>query len=107
MVKCFNKGFVNDAFVNTIMTQPLWENKFITSLARAKKNVLFLRNWGRSGIRTVRDRVFRNGILDEHHVCQTDIQTKYVYRNSLSRRSFTPMQTVLAKRKHISSKWSH
>ena len=40
MLKCFNKAFVSDrpAFVNAIMNQPLWGNKYITIMIRRKKN---------------------------------------------------------------------
>ena len=55
-------------------------NKFLIGFARPKKkNVLFLRNWVRSGIRTVGELVFRNGILDEHHVYQTLIYKQNMY----------------------------
>ena len=61
MLKCFNKAYVSHraVFVNTIMNQPLWGNKFITKMTRRKKNVLFLRNWIRSGIRKVGDSIYR------------------------------------------------
>ena len=48
-------------------------------MSRPKKNVLFLRNWVGSGIRTVGDLMFRNGILDEHHVYQTLIYKQNMY----------------------------
>ena len=66
-----------------ILTQPCHQSLicifFITGYARPKKNVLFLRNCFRSGIRTVGDLVFRNGILDEHHVYQTLIYKQNMY----------------------------
>lgn len=72
MVKCYNKAYVTDqfTFVNNIMNQSLWGNKYITSHRGCKKNVLFLRNWIRSGIRKVGDLRFRNGTIDEYHVYQ-------------------------------------
>ena len=42
------------------MNQPLWGNKQITKMTKGKKNVLFLRNWIRSGIRKVGDLIFRD-----------------------------------------------
>ena len=80
MIKCYNKAFVNDkdTFVKNILTQPLWGNKFITGYARTKQNV-FLRNWVISGILTVGYLLFRNGILDEHHVYQTLIYKQNMY----------------------------
>ena len=66
----YNKAFVSDKnyFENTIMNQPLWGNRYITHMTRCKKNVLFLRNWIRSGVRKIGDLVFRNGILNEQFV---------------------------------------
>ena len=78
MLKCFNKAFVSDrpAFVSTIMNQPLWGNKYITIMIRRKKNVLFLRNWIRSGIRKVGDLVFIDGNLDENDIHQNLLVNK-------------------------------
>ena len=98
MVKCYNKAFVNDkdTFVKNILTQPLWGNKFITEYARPKKNILFLRNWVRSGIRTVGDLVFRNGILDEHHVYQTLINKQNMYTEvALVKKALLPYKQFL------------
>ena len=66
----YNKAFVSDKnyFENTIMNQPLWGNKYITHMTRCKKNVLFLRNWIRSGVKKIGDLVFSNGILNEQFV---------------------------------------
>ena len=57
-------------FEKSIMSQPLFGNKFITTYARRKNRVLFLRNWIRRGIRKVGDLVFSNGILDERFIYQ-------------------------------------
>ena len=64
--KYYNKAFVCDEneFEKSIMSQPLFGNKFITTYARRKNRVLFLRNWIRGGIRKVGDLVFSNGTLD-------------------------------------------
>ena len=63
----YNIAFVSDKdlFENTIMNQSLWGNKDVVSIAKGKKNVLFLRNWIRSGVRVIGDLMFTNGILDE------------------------------------------
>ena len=65
--KHYNKAFASDKeeFEKSIMSQPLFGNKFITTYVKHKKRVLFLRNWIRGGIRKVGDLVFSNGILDE------------------------------------------
>ena len=70
--KYYNKAFVStkDDFEKSIMSQPLWGNKFITHCIRCRKNVLFLRNWIRGGIRKVGDLKFKRGILDETFIFQ-------------------------------------
>ena len=52
MLKSFNKAFVlrKVDFINTIMNQPLWGNKYITKMTKGQKKFLFLQNWIRSGI---------------------------------------------------------
>ena len=51
--KSYNQAFTTNKniFEQSIMNQTLWGNKFITFNVGKKKNVLFLRNWIRSGIR--------------------------------------------------------
>ena len=69
----YNKALVTDKdlFENTIMNQSLWGNKYVVNIANGKKNVLFLRNWIRSGVRVViGDLRFKNGILDEQFAYQ-------------------------------------
>ena len=81
--KYYNKAFVStkDDFEKSIMSQPLWGNKFITHCIRCRKNVLFLRNWIRGGIRKVGDLKFKHGILDETFIfqkitCKTNLYTE-------------------------------
>ena len=66
-LKYYNKALVSDkdCFERTIMNQLLWGNKYIVNITHGQKNVLFLRNWIRSGVRVVRDLMFTNGTLDE------------------------------------------
>ena len=68
VLQCFNKAYVNDEsfFEKSILNQPLWGKKYITHYIGRRKNVLFLRNWIRSGVRIVDDLPFRNGVLDEN-----------------------------------------
>ena len=51
-------------FKETIFSQQIWGNKFINIKRNKSKQVLFLRNWIRSGIVLVNDLSFQNGILD-------------------------------------------
>ena len=46
-LKYYNKAFISSKndLENSIMSQPLWGNKYITHYIRCRKNVLFLRNW--------------------------------------------------------------
>ena len=46
-------------------------NKYVTTLVTGKRNVLFVRNWIRSGIRKVGDLVLTNGILNENYINQS------------------------------------
>ena len=59
-----------DCFERPIMNKPLLGNKYIVNITRGKKNVLFLRNWIRSGVRVVGDLMFTNGTLDVQFVYQ-------------------------------------
>ena len=68
-----------EADPNTIMNQPLWGNKYITKITKVQKNILFLRNWIRSGIRKVGDLIFTDGILDENCIYQRLIGKQNVY----------------------------
>ncbi len=70
VVQAFNVAFVTDKiqFEKSILNQILWGNKYINHIINGKKNVLFLRDWVRSGIRKVGDLHFVNGILDESYL---------------------------------------
>lgn len=61
------------------MNQFVWCNKFITETLGNKKNVLFLRNWIRSGIRKVNDLRFIDGILDMNYVYGKVLEKKNIY----------------------------
>ena len=96
--KCYNMAFVSDKiyFKSTIMNQSLWGNKFITHNVGCKKNVLFLRNWIRSGVRKVGDLTFTNGVLDERSVyhriiCKRNIHCEIM----LVRKALSPYQQSL------------
>ena len=72
VIQAYNMAFNYDkkTFVNNIQTQLLWGNKFLTysKLKGKKKDVLFLRNWIRSGIIHISDLKFLNGNLDETYL---------------------------------------
>ena len=70
-------------FIKTIMHQQLWGNKFITISINRKKNVLFLRNWIRSGVRNVGDIMFVNGIPDAHYIYQKLVCKENMYSEIL------------------------
>ena len=80
MIKSFNKAFVTDEleFIGNIWNQPLWGNKYVTVHVIGKKNVLFFRNWIRSGIRKVSHVLFMNGVRNENHINQ-----KLVYKQNM------------------------
>ena len=62
----FNSAYADDntTFQENIMNQFIWCNKFFTFNNGNKKNVLYLRNWIRSGVRKISDLSFVNGVLD-------------------------------------------
>ena len=94
----YNKALVTDKdlFENTIMNQSLWGNKYVVSIANGKKNVLFLRNWIRSGVRVIGDLRFKNGILDEQFAykkiaCKQNIHCEIM----LVKHALQPYQQIL------------
>ena len=83
----YNKAFVTDksTFLHNIAHESLWGNKFVTKKVKKKKNVLFLRNWIRSGIRQIHHLKFTAGILDEANIYNKVQQKKqHIYRNFTS-----------------------
>ena len=65
-IRCYSmlKDIDSVKFKETIFSQQIWGNKFINIKRNKSKQVLFLRNWIRSGIVLVNDLSFQNGILD-------------------------------------------
>ena len=60
------------------MTSAFMGNKYVTAHVAGKKNVLFFRNWIRSGIRKV-SVVLTNAILSENHINQKLIYKQNMY----------------------------
>ena len=98
MIKSFNKALVTDEFefIGNMWNQPLWGNKYITAHVAGKKNVLFVRNWIRSGIRKVSDVIFMNGILDENHINQ-----KLVYKQNMYAEIMTMKDALRPYQQHL------
>ena len=98
MIKSFNKALVTDEFefIGNIWNQPLWGNKYVTAHLAGKKNVLFFRNWIRSGIRKVSDVLFMNGILDENHINQ-----KLVYKQNMYAEIMTMEDALRPYQQHL------
>ena len=96
--KSYNLVFTTNKtlFEQSIMNQIVWGNKFITFNTGKKKNVLFLRNWIRSGIRTVKDLGFQNGMLDEQYM-YTKIRNKtnIVCEIALVKKALLPFQNAI------------
>ena len=95
------------------MNQSLWGNKYVVNIANGKKNVLFLSNWIRSGVRVIGDLMFKNGILDEQFpyqkiACKQNIHCEIMlvkhalqpYQQILKQ----PVTGILTNMKHCSSK---
>ena len=71
-------------------------------MIRRKKNVLFLRNWIRSGIRKVGDLVFINGTLDENDIHQKLISKQNVYSEiMIVKEALRPYQQHLIQMQNI------
>ena len=103
MIKSFNKALVTDEFefIGNIWNQPLWGNKYITAHVAGKKNVLFFRNWIRSGIRKVSDVIFMNGILDENHINQKLLYKQNMYAEIMTMKdALRPYQQHLIQIQH-------
>ena len=75
VLACYKKVYISDltSFKYYIANGTIWANKYITQNIGKKKNVLYFRNWIKSGIRVISDINFVNGVLDEafiyNHVC--------------------------------------
>ena len=81
---------------NILEHQQLWGNKFITISMNRKKNVLFLRNWIRSGIRNVGDKMFVNGIPDADYIYQKLVCNENMYSEVMMvMEALRPYQQVL------------
>lgn len=105
VVKCYNTAFASNKaeFEDTIMDQKLWGNKFITYTKRGKKNVLFLRNWIRSGVRKVKDLNFNDGILDVELVYQKIIFKTNIYCElQLVKKALLPLQNIIKQNNNTS-----
>jgi len=74
---CFNRAFSVDCnnFEAKIAYQCIWGNKHITVRKNNTKNVLFFRNWIRSGVNYIYDLRFIDGVLD----------TEYMYRKIVNK----------------------
>jgi hypothetical protein len=100
-VVCFNAAFACDRtdFEESIMNQSLWGNKFITHNIKRKKNVLFLRNWIRSGVRNVKDLQFKDGILNVNQTYQQIILKQNIYCEiKLVKEALSPFKTIINQR---------
>ena len=98
MIKSFNKALVTDEFkfIGNVWNQPLLCNKYVTANVAGKKNVLFFRNWIRSGIRKVSDVLFMNYILDENHINQ-----KLVYQHNMYAEIMTMKDALRPYQQHL------
>ncbi len=97
-VRCYNTAFAcnRTEFEETIMNQTLWGNKYITYNMQRKKNVLFLRNWIRSGVRKVKDLQFKDGVLDVNQTYHQIISKQNIYCEiNLVRKALIPFKAII------------
>ena len=95
---CFNRAFVTDidGFKEDIANQCIWGNKFICVRKRSTKNVLFLRNWIRSGVNKIGDLKFVDGKLDTDFIFQKiRLQTNILTEILFCRDALLPYQNEL------------
>ncbi len=90
-----------ESFCNTILTQPLWGNRFINVNHKKKKSALLLRNWIRSGVNNVGDLKYINGDLDEAYVYtiiqnQTNIHAEIM----MMKKALAPFRRLLVQSQH-------
>ena len=98
VVMCYNRVYVTDlkTFEQSIHSQPIWGNKFITTKYRHKNKVLFLRNWIRSGINKIGDLRFVNGELDENYIHHIVIKKQNIFSDMMIlKRALRPFKDLL------------
>ena len=80
-IQYYNKIHVTNLtdFKHNIANQPIWGNKFITIKHGKRKNILFFRDWIRSGVRKISDLRFRDGVLDENYIYNTIRNQQNIY----------------------------
>ena len=100
-VVCFNAAFACNRveFEETIMNQSLWGNKYIIHNNKGKKNVLFLRNWIRSGVRNVNDLHFKDGLLDVNKTYEQILSKQNIHCEiKLVKQALTPFKAFINQR---------
>ena len=65
---CYSNVIDYEQFCSNIYSQSLWGNLFNNVSVRKRKNVLYLRNWIRSGVNKVGDLQFINGKVNEAYL---------------------------------------
>ncbi len=91
-----------ETFCDNIFDQPLWGNRFIHVNLKGRKNVLFLRNWIRSGINKIGDLRLDYGKVDPTYLYRTiEKQTNIHTEIALVKKALEPYQEVLANRQGI------
>lgn len=84
-------------FCNNIDDQHLWGNKFVCTSCKNRKNVLFLRNWIRSGVNKIKDLQFKDGKLDENFIYRAIHNKANIYTEILLvKKALAPFKQYIA-----------
>ncbi len=99
--KCVTEEF----FLKNIFVQPLWGNEFITcNTINGKNSCLFLKHWIDSGILSIGNLRFIDGVLDEQYVYQiVKDQRNILAEVSAIKKALKPYQNIICNHNPITN----
>ena len=99
---CYSNTVDYEQFCTGIYRQSLWGNRFINVNVRRRRNVLYLRNWIRSGVNKVADLQFVNGKVNELHIYKIIQKKTNIYAEILMvKRALEPYAHILQNYENI------
>ena len=101
---CYSNVIDYEQFCSNIYSQSLWGNLFINVSVRKRKNVLYLRNWIRSGVNKVGDLQFINGKVNEAYLYEV-IQWKTNIHSEILmvKKALEPYSHLILNYEHITN----
>ena len=97
-VQFYNKVYASNFndFTLNIRNEIIWGNKFITNRTGKKKDVLFLRDWIRSGVRRICDLRFNDGVLDENYTFDKIRNKRNIYvQMAIVKKALLPYRNII------------